>query len=571
VELPFLENAGYIWLLKPKGGELLRASEYSEGELGKDIEKLKEITNDYTKTVGYKLFGENWREVIKKKDDIVEMKETIDKLVSDNFITRDGKLTEVGIEELLGGRNNNLCNNLVKMMRLHIFDMNNIFSFDFDNIDKEIKSFIIRGENTLDLISSTLSLCKDIFYTRSFDRKFHIEQVEDSISGMISSIDYLYRNFDKFHDRLYEKFSEKFSLIDYYLNESKDNSEISHPLSYLLYVLFSITGGFSEGNIFKVSKILYDLGYIGMYDDEGLGIIHEMEPEQAFFISSKFVEYVQLFRNEFAQKRETEDRSFTERWVGDIGEDFKRELDKFREMNFEEKREFLKKLKGGGTLDEKVLALDIISKSYGSIFLEDEDIDWLANIKYNNSLSDEQIKKIVKSILLGREDIFKYLIKVDIDKLDINLKSKQKLKSLLLSATEKHAEDFLNNDEKLKINLFKNKRYGYNYLINILNNYDSKYLKVLWIGENLKSFIIKNKDYVGKIMTPELFIKLKKVMAPIYIFEDYALNHLNEIIDYIRLNKIIYFKFIGTDFYNFIKSHKDLISEENIEYLKKLR
>jgi hypothetical protein len=88
------------------------------------------------------------------------------------------------------------------------------------------------------------------------------------------------------------------------INEMLDNNEIPEWTDFYdkpIGDLWRVTKYFAESGNAKLSvewnTILRKLGYSGFIDD-GLGVIHENEPKQAFFLSSNYFESVDVIRNE---------------------------------------------------------------------------------------------------------------------------------------------------------------------------------------------------------------------------------------------------------------------------------
>lgn len=67
------------------------------------------------------------------------------------------------------------------------------------------------------------------------------------------------------------------------------------PASQLMFMLYG--GDFTKKSL--ANKRLGLLGYSGIYDDLGLGVIHENEPEQAVFINSSELQIVDIIKNPY--------------------------------------------------------------------------------------------------------------------------------------------------------------------------------------------------------------------------------------------------------------------------------
>lgn len=94
----------------------------------------------------------------------------------------------------------------------------------------------------------------------------------------------------------YDESNSRYKTYDVMVRESVIHSKIKHPLSSLLYLIYNLSGGFNDPNIFKVTNLFKKLGYIGIYDD-GFGIIHVSEPDQAVFFSSSSLDVIDIIRN----------------------------------------------------------------------------------------------------------------------------------------------------------------------------------------------------------------------------------------------------------------------------------
>lgn len=86
------------------------------------------------------------------------------------------------------------------------------------------------------------------------------------------------------------------------------------PMSALMYLLYKDHGkkkiDFSVQNSARATKRLRDLGYVGMFDNEGIGVIHPKEPIQAFFVGSDMCEIVEIVKNPNVEIRKHEERIF---------------------------------------------------------------------------------------------------------------------------------------------------------------------------------------------------------------------------------------------------------------------
>lgn len=78
----------------------------------------------------------------------------------------------------------------------------------------------------------------------------------------------------------------------------------SEPMSMLMCLLYStidkdgkLRSSFRKENANRATNRLRKLGYIGMFDDDGIGIIYESEPNQAFFVGSDVCEVVKIVNN----------------------------------------------------------------------------------------------------------------------------------------------------------------------------------------------------------------------------------------------------------------------------------
>ena len=72
----------------------------------------------------------------------------------------------------------------------------------------------------------------------------------------------------------------------------------NHALSQLFYIIYNLCGGFGSANIFKVTNLFKKLNYDGIFDDQGLGIIHTAEPIQAVIFSTKNCKPIDIINNE---------------------------------------------------------------------------------------------------------------------------------------------------------------------------------------------------------------------------------------------------------------------------------
>jgi hypothetical protein len=98
----------------------------------------------------------------------------------------------------------------------------------------------------------------------------------------------------------YEKDAKKLGYDEILIDKNKKNEKIikNNKLSNInndptLSIMFFIYDG-DFSNSLKANRNLIKLGYAGIYDDVGKGIIHENEPEQAFFVNSKSCEIVDV-------------------------------------------------------------------------------------------------------------------------------------------------------------------------------------------------------------------------------------------------------------------------------------
>ena len=77
----------------------------------------------------------------------------------------------------------------------------------------------------------------------------------------------------------------------------------NHPLSKLFYIIYNLSGGIGSASIAKVTNLFKKLNYDGIFDDQGLGIIHAGEPIQAVIFSTKNCKPIEIVTNERVKER----------------------------------------------------------------------------------------------------------------------------------------------------------------------------------------------------------------------------------------------------------------------------
>lgn len=85
----------------------------------------------------------------------------------------------------------------------------------------------------------------------------------------------------------------------------------NNPMSILMYFLYAdknLEAQFSHFTATVATNRLKNLGYAGMYDDRALGVIHENEPLQAFFIGTNKCEIVDVVINPSVAKNKNKAR-----------------------------------------------------------------------------------------------------------------------------------------------------------------------------------------------------------------------------------------------------------------------
>lgn len=82
-----------------------------------------------------------------------------------------------------------------------------------------------------------------------------------------------------------------------FITECIQNARVDHPVSWLLYLIYNISGGFNNPNKARVTNLFKKLGYSGIFDDLGEGIIHENEATQAVFFSEGYLEVIDFLKN----------------------------------------------------------------------------------------------------------------------------------------------------------------------------------------------------------------------------------------------------------------------------------
>lgn len=97
-------------------------------------------------------------------------------------------------------------------------------------------------------------------------------------------------------------------LIDKIKKAKKTNlrKKISNPAACLMYLLYD--GEFSSLGSSKATNRLIKLGYSGIYDDVGGGVIHRNEPFQVFFVNSAACEIVDVIENPIFLMNQTNKR-----------------------------------------------------------------------------------------------------------------------------------------------------------------------------------------------------------------------------------------------------------------------
>ena len=94
-----------------------------------------------------------------------------------------------------------------------------------------------------------------------------------------------------------EKLSKKHEKVEELFEQSKIKSSQPHPLSQLFYIIYELSGGIGNASIAKVTNIFKNLGYDGVFDDAGIGIIHPSERIQAVVFSTKNCKPIELVKN----------------------------------------------------------------------------------------------------------------------------------------------------------------------------------------------------------------------------------------------------------------------------------
>lgn len=94
--------------------------------------------------------------------------------------------------------------------------------------------------------------------------------------------------------------AKNFGFSNNQILDARQNALFDVPLSMLMYLLYD--GRFDKHHSVVANKRLRKMGYSGLYDDLGVGIIHQNEPIQAVFVGPDVLNIIDVFDNLFRLK-----------------------------------------------------------------------------------------------------------------------------------------------------------------------------------------------------------------------------------------------------------------------------
>ena len=158
------------------------------------------------------------------------------------------------------------------------------------DIEKNFKIEFFGSDNTSELFNVFTDILLQNNRKNKFERLFNVlkKDLAEIKNNVIDAVNYFEGNNNVINDEMFNTF------VNNCIKEAKDKN----PITLMWYITGKIAQ-YSNNNqpSQEWNNILRELGYVGMADKSGAGIIHPAEPIQAVFFSTKAINIVETIRN----------------------------------------------------------------------------------------------------------------------------------------------------------------------------------------------------------------------------------------------------------------------------------